>query len=399
MPAPSSTAKRRHPVLQVTLAVLAVQAMVQGLVAHSVVTRGWWDTEWVRLQLRLANPAAANAHSVPWPGWQGWVPSAVTALGSTLALVLLALLVARVGRGWWLLAVAALPLVPFELAPGSWAPPLTNQVAYALVWRAGATEPNTAWAWVSASITALLVALPAATLAAQRSRRPWVSPGQVLGRLVPVGLVFVLWLGWQESAGATPDTYITAWRGLLVVVGAMATTGIVRKWQVLVVLAVLPAFAAGAVRWTTGVDGVPVVVTDPSTLWMSVAAVAGGVFAAIAQPALVAGRRRGWAYWQAMLAADVERRNRARAARAVGVRGAHAAQDEHVQHDEHDDAEDPFDSDLVPDDLSELDVTYVLKIDENGRGELTAAAPPESASVSRRPGRAASARAGGRHRA
>jgi hypothetical protein len=363
MPASRSTAKRRHPVLLVTLAVITVQALVQGLVAHSVVTRSWWDTEWVRLQLRLANPKATDAPSVPWPGWQGWVPSAATALGTTIALVLLALLVARVGRGWWLLAVAVLPLVPLELAPGSWAPPLTNQVAYALVWPAGSTDPNTTWAWVSASITAVLVALPAATLAAQRSRRPWVSPGQVLGRFVPVGLGLLVWLGWEISSGESTDPFTTGWRVLLVLVGGMALTGIVRKWQVAVVLALLPALAAGAVHWTTGVDGVPVVVTDPAAWWMSAAAVAGGLFAALVQPTLAGWWRRGTGYWRAALVEDVERHNEARAARAARKRTEHAAPDELV---------DP-DPGPVADDVSEVDLTDR--------------------------GRAASARSGGRHRA
>jgi hypothetical protein len=361
MPAPRSATKRRHPVLQVTLAVLTVQALAQGLVAHSVVTRSWWDTEWVRLQLRLADPRAADAHRVAWPGWQGWVPSAATALGTTSALVLLALLVARVGRGWWLLVVAALPLVPFELAPGTWAPPLTNQVAYALVWPAGATEPSTTWAWVSASITALLVALPAATLAAAQSRRPWVSPGQVLGRLAPIGLGYLLWQGWESSAGEASDPFAAGWRGLLVVVGAMATTGIVRKWHVLAVLVVLPALAAGGVRWTTGVDGVPVVVTDGGALWLSATAVAGGLWALVLQPALATGWRKGWAYWWATLAADVDRRNEARVWRAMRRQARRAA------------AGEQFDTDLVPDDLSELDLTDRA--------------------------RATSARSGGRHRA
>ena len=374
MPASRPTAKRRHPVLLVTVAVVTVQALVQGLVAHSVVTRGWWDTEWVRLQLRLANPKATYAHSVPWPGWQGWVPSAATALGTTVALVLLALLVVRVGRGWWLLAVAALPLVPFELAPGSWAPPLPNQVAYALVWPAGATDPTTTWAWVSAAITAVLVALPAATLAAQRSRRPWLSPGQVLGRFVPVGLGLLLWLAWESTAGEPADPFSLGWRGLLVLVGGMALTGIVRKWQVLVLLAVLPALAAGAVRWTTGVDGVPAVVTDPAAWWMSAAAVAGGLFAAIVQPTLASWWRRGTGYWRAALAADVDRRNEARAARAL------ARQQRRTRTTE-----------VAAGDDTELDLT-----DEPG--EL-AGATAGGADVSRRPGRAASARSAGRHRA
>ncbi len=374
MPVPRTPAKRRRPVLQVTLAALTVQALVQGLVAHSVVTRSWWGTEWMRLQLHLADPKAAGTHSLPQPGWEGWLPSAATAVGITFALVLLALLVVRVGRGWWLLAVAALPLVPVELEPGSWAPPLPNQVAYALVWPAHSTGPQTTWAWVSASITALLVILPAATLAALRGRRAWIASSEVIGRLFPVGLGFLLWLGWQESAGEPTNPSTAGWRGLLVVIGAMALTGVVRKWQVLVGLAVLPALAAGAVRWTTDVDGVPAVVTDQSALWMSAFAVAGGLFAAVLQPALGRAARRGWAYWRAALAEDVERHNQARQERAARRESLGAGEPVELP-----------DTGLVPDEESELDLTEV--------------AEPVGAAVSRRPARAASARAGGRHRA
>jgi len=223
---PSRTSARSlRPLLQVTLAVICLQALVQGLVAHSVLAQTWWDTEWVRLHLRLAHPGAAYAKRLPQPGWQDWVPSAATAVGSTAALIVLALLVVHSGRGWWLLAVAVLPLVPTELAPGTWAPPLTNQVAYALVWPAGATQPHLTWAWVSAGVTSLLVALPAAALAATGYRRPSVSPGQVLARLFPAALAVLAYVGWQAAAGRSTDPFLAGWYGLLFVVGAMTMTG------------------------------------------------------------------------------------------------------------------------------------------------------------------------------
>ncbi|MFI5100511.1 MAG: hypothetical protein ACHQE5_08360, partial [Actinomycetes bacterium] len=182
------------------------------------------------------------------------------------------------------------------------------------------------------------------------------------------------WLAWESTAGEPADPFSLGWRGLLVLVGGMALTGIVRKWQVLVLLAVLPALAAGAVRWTTGVDGVPAVVTDPAAWWMSAAAVAGGLFAAIVQPTLASWWRRGTGYWRAALAADVDRRNEARAARAL------ARQQRRTRTTE-----------VAAGDDTELDLT-----DEPG--EL-AGATAGGADVSRRPGRAASARSAGRHRA
>jgi hypothetical protein len=312
----------------------------------------------------------------------------VTSLGLTVALVLLALLVARVGRGWWLLAVAALPLVPTELSPGVWAPPLSNQVAYAIVWPAGATEAQSTWAWVSAGITAVLVALPAATLVAMRNRRPWLSPGQVLGRLAPVGLVAAAWLGWRAYNEVPADVLLAGWRTILVIVGALAMTGLVRRGQVLLVLAVLPALAAGVVRWTTSVDGVPQLVVDPAAWWMSAVAVAGGVFAAYLQPRLAYALRSGWWLWRGALHArpDDARNEVPRESPDLVEADAWPRIDD-LQ----------LISALIPDDLSGLvpdepvEVVRIVGIDEaEERAEVA---------VSRRRGRGASGRSAGRHRA
>ncbi len=378
-----------------TVAVLLVQGAVQSLVAHGVATRTWWTSEWVRLQLQLAQPKAPYVqHPAPAPSWRDWVPSATTAVLVTAALVLLALLVARVGRGWWLLAVAALPLLPAELAPGVWAPPLSNQVAYALVWPAGATEPQTAWAWISAAITAVLVAVPAAALAVTRTRQPWASPGLVLGRLAPVGLVAAAWLGWQSYAGHPADVLLASWRTILVVVGALAMTGVVRRGQVLLVLVVLPAFAAGAVRWTTTADGVPTLVLDPAAWWMSAAAVAGGVYAAWLQPRLARALRSGRLLWSDALHAG-EDEDELEAEDERQDDDAHDATLEQVaEHvDEGHALEDLRVPDVqVPDDASGLEPVLVRIV-------VTDADEPASATVSRRRGRGASGRSGGRHRA
>ena len=369
--------------MQVTLAAVAVQCVVQGLVAHSVAAQLWWQTEWVRGQLRVNHPLAAYAQRLPQPGWQSWVPSTATAVLVTVALMLLALLVVRVGRGWWLLLVAALPLVPMEPAAGVWAPPPVNQVAYALLWPAGATAPSTTWAWIAAAITALMVAIPAATLNAMAGRRPWTSGPQILGRLLPAGSAAGLVLAWEAAAGWTPDPWPAGWRATLTVVGALVLTGTLdRRIAFLPVavlpLAVLPALAAGAVRWTTGPDGLTAVVIDPLALWMSAAALAGGVVG-LTQPVLTKWLRRAWSAWREMLAADVAAYNGARAgAVAAGaVRAAHQAADQGG-------AAQPDGADTVPAagdmDNTELDCDRLV-------------------GVSRRPSHAAPARVGGRHRA
>jgi hypothetical protein len=390
-------ARRRHPVRTVTVAVLVTTALVQGLVAHSVASRSWWSSEWVRLQLHHADPSAPYAqHAAPHPGWRDWVPSATTSVLLTAALVLLALLVVRVGRSWWLLLVAGLPLVPMELAPGVWAPPLSNQLAYALVWPAGATEPEVAWAWVSAGMTFVLVALPAATLAVSRTRRPYLSPSLVLGRLVPLGLVAGAWMGWRAYNGVPADALLAGWRTILVVVGALAVTGLVRRGQVLLVLALLPAVAAGVIRWTTGVDGVPRLETDPTAWWMSAAAVGGGVWAAYVQPRLVRGVTWVRGAWHNALHQGIDddatnHRDMGNHAPALDTLPAKELDEAPVL------AVDELEllSLQVPDDLSSLGPERI-RVDEADHRPAYAG---ESAPVSRRRARGASGRSGGRHRA
>src|SRR5262249_46649093 len=55
VPVPTS-AVRRSPVRTVTVAVLAATALIQGLVAHSVALRSWWDSEWARLLVHNSDP-------------------------------------------------------------------------------------------------------------------------------------------------------------------------------------------------------------------------------------------------------------------------------------------------------------------------------------------------------
>ncbi len=319
------TLAQRHPVAVVTSAVLALQAAVQGLVAQSVSSDLWWQTEWVRLNVRLHHPAAAYAQQLPKPGWQTWVPPAVTAVLATAALVGLGLLLARAGRGWWVLLVAALPLVPAELAPGSWGPPLLNQAAYALVWPAGATEPDTTWAWMSAAVTALLITLPATTLTAAVPRRPLVAGRWVLGRLALPGIAAAAVLAWQVNDGTTPDPWTVAWWTLLATTGALAVTGALRPWVAFGWLLVLPALAGGIVRWTTSVDGTSAVLFDWSARTLSFVAVAGGLWA-LGQPAFVHGVRAVTTHWYAAVVADVAARNAARAEKAARAEEVEQAQ-------------------------------------------------------------------------
>jgi hypothetical protein len=398
----TDSAVRRNPVRTVTVAVLVATALIQGLVAHSVALRSWWDSEWVRLLVHNADPTAAyGQHAVPAPGWQVWVPSAATSVLLTSALVLLALLVVRVGRSWWLLAVAALPLVPTELAPGAWAPPLSNQLAYALVWPAGATEPETAWAWVSAAMTAVLVALPAATLAVSRTRTPWLSPGLVLQRLVPVGLAAGLWLGLRAYGGDPAGVLLTGWLTILVLVGALATTGYVRRSQVLLLLAVLPALAAGLVRWTTGVDGVAHLEVDASAWWMSVAAVGGGVWAAYVSTRFSRGVSWVRHAWSQALHQGAETEVDRAEDTTDGRHATVAERDEDSPAVLLDLDELEVDSLVVPDDLSAFGPERI-RVDEGDPLEsaVEAAAPDRAEpAVTRRRGRGASARPGGRHRA
>jgi hypothetical protein len=69
----------------------------------------------------------------------------------------------------------------------------------------------------------------------------------------------------------------------------------------------LPAVAAGLLRWTTGVDGHPTLVSDASAWTASVAAFAGAAWV-VGAPLLGWPVRLWRSQWRAMVAADTERR-------------------------------------------------------------------------------------------
>ena len=209
------------------------------------------------------------------------------------------------------------------------------------------------------------------------------------------------WAGGRTTASPA-DALLAGWRTILVVVGALAVTGLVRRGQVLAVLAVLPALAAGAVRWTTGVDGVPQLETDAMAWWMSAAAVAGGVWAAYLQPRLVRGLSWVRAEWHAALHHDQDAEpDDAPDEYGPGDDGAAAVTGERPAKEL--DLAGPVDLDSldlqsvrVPDDLSELGPERIRIDEADEPGHDGAEAAP---AVSRRRARAASGRSGGRHRA
>jgi hypothetical protein len=303
----------------ITVAVLTLYALLQVAVARSVTTTTWWQTEWVRLQVRVVHPRAPYAQQLPVPGWQAWVPSVITAVLMVGALTALALLTSSAGRGWWLLLVAALPLVPVQLAPGTWAPPLANEVAYALVWPAGATEPSTAWAWVSAAVAAFAVAVPAVALRGLvLHRHPRVHGAIVERRMRPLAVAVAVVLVWNVHADRVPDWSQVGWDAIVALVAAAVVTGALPARRTLPLLLVLPPLAAGALRWTTGPDGTPVVTFDRQLLQLSLVAAA-GVLWVTAQPQLARAVGGGIRGWLDMVRADVAARNAAELARQRAV--------------------------------------------------------------------------------
>jgi hypothetical protein len=280
------------------------------LVSSSTMTSTlWWQSEWLRLRLHHKFPKASFTQPIPGPTWESWLPSATTAYILILALLFLALALVSAGRGRWLFLVAALPLVPAQIAPGTWAPVLTNQVMYAIVWPAGATAPSTAWSWVSAGLEALVIAVPPLALrSVVRECAPAVDMHDVVLRLLPAGVAVAAVVGWNHSAGEPQDWTMLARRGAFVVVGALVLTGGLRRRRILLLLAVLPALAGGVVRWTTGVDGHQAVAYDSSAWALSFALLGGGAWVLV-QPSVARVLRWLRLSWVAMVVADAERRN------------------------------------------------------------------------------------------
>ena len=290
-----------RPVLWATIAVLATYAGLQVMAGRTMTSTLWWQNEWLRIKLAHTYPKSSFAHAVPGPGWQTWLPSATTSFVLVLALVLLGLLMVRANRGWWLLLVAGVPLIPAQIAPETWAPALSNQVMYAMVWPAGATTPVTAWSWISAAVEALVIAVPALALrSVVHERNPRVHSSELLRRLVLPCLVVAAVVSWNISAGEAQDWGMLGQRLAFAAIGAALATGSVRLRVALPALGVLPLVAGGFVRWTTGVDGQPLVVTDAAAWALPVCALCGAAWV-LAEPYLARAFGVARVHWTAMV--------------------------------------------------------------------------------------------------
>jgi len=302
-PAPAASLDPRLVGFGVTALVLGAYAALQLFMTRSSVNFLWWRTELMREQDHFRYPKAPVPAAALQPTWQEWVPTATTAVAVTTALVLLAILMVRSGRGLWLLLVAALPLVPVELAPGVWAPPLANTSAYALVFPPGAIQPDTFWAWMEASLQAFAIVLPAFVIGRMltaRVARVW--GGDVLWRLALPAAVALLVVLWDLGEGLPVDRGTIAHTALLVMIGALVITGTRSRWAAVLGLAVLPAVAGGLVTWTTDVTGQAAVVVDPTAWrWGGLALV--GAAWVLVQPRVRTCVRWTWDYWRAALAA------------------------------------------------------------------------------------------------
>jgi hypothetical protein len=191
--------------------------------------------------------------------------------------------------------------VPTQLAPGVWAPPLSNQVLYALVWPGSATVPSTSWTWVSAAIESLVVALPAVALSAVvLQRRPVLFSADVARRLLPGALAVAAVGIWSVNAGDPPDWGQLGCQVLWAAIGAMLFFGGLRRRVAVPLLVLLPALASGLLRWGPGIDQATTVTTvnvDPAAWGMSVAALV-GIGWVVVQPLTmwpVRHWRRAWA--------------------------------------------------------------------------------------------------------
>jgi hypothetical protein len=308
-PSRSSTRQPKHRLRAVvwgSAAVLAAYAGFQVLVAWSTTTNLWWQSETLRLRMHWQFPKAVISPAQPMASWQAWLPSAATAVFLVLALVAAALAVVCAGRGWWLLLPAAIPLVPTQLVPGVWAPPLSNQVLYALVWPASSTLPSTAWTWVSACIEAVVVALPAVALSAVVvQRRPALFSADVARRQLPGLLAVAAVAVWEVNAQHPPEWGPLGRQVLWAGIGAMVFFGGLRRRVAVPLLVLLPALASGLLRWSAGADGTTSITVDSAAWGLSVAAMVGAGWVAI-QPFTLWPVRRWRQEWAAQLSADQE---------------------------------------------------------------------------------------------
>jgi len=396
--APAASLDPRLVGFGVTAMVLGAYAALQLFMTRSSVNFLWWRTELAREQDHFRYPKAPVPAAALQPTWQEWVPTATTAVLVTTALALLAVLMVRSGRGLWLLLVALLPLVPVELAPGVWAPPLANSSAYALVFPPGAIQPDTFWAWMEATLQSFAIILPAFVIGRMLTNRPArVWGGDVVWRLAGPAVVGFGVVLWDLGEGLPVDRGAVSRTALLVTIGALVITGTRSRWAAVLGLAVLPAVAGGLVTWTTDVTGQALVVVDPTAWRWGGLALLGAAWVLV-QPRVHAGLRWGWDSWRTALegaevkVAEVEvwdvevpevdsdlaptRPLRTRTGRPAGQRTPLRAS---------------RDADVL--ELAEVEVAEV-EVAEVEVAEVEVAEP-----VSRRRGRGAATPVGGRHRA
>jgi len=318
---------RLGPVACGTAAVAATYAGFQLLAGHSAVMSVWWRSQWLRRVLHARSPKTVLGPAPPVPTAADWLGSSVTAVLLVAALGSLALALVAAGRGWWLLLPSALPLMPTQVAPGVWAPELSNQVLYAVVWPAGASQPSIAWSWLSAGVDALVIAVPAAALAVVVvARRPQAFSADVLRRLFPLAVAAALVVTWNWRAGQPQSWTHLAVLGVWALVGALMLSGGLRPWWAVLVLVATAALGQGLLRWTPGLGTQPVAV-DPAAWSAVVAALAAGGWVLVAARA---GHGLRWCVhrWHAMVAADIAARDRQRrtATRRIDLASAGAGQ-------------------------------------------------------------------------
>jgi hypothetical protein len=189
--------------------------------------------------------------------------------------------------------------------------------------------PTAAWAWGSAALAALTVAIPAATLhVASYGRPPLVETRTALGRLAPLALVVGAAVWWRYAEGIAMDGRALVWGALLALTGALVASGLrqprqplVRTGAVVAALALLPPVAAGLLTWSSAVVGAPTWTVDRSTRVFAVVALVGAGWIWL-QPWLARALGRAWLGWWSVVLADAEARSASRAVRRRPSRAA-----------------------------------------------------------------------------
>ena len=191
-------------------------AGLQLVAASTMTSQLWWRSEWVRLQLHHKYPKARVHPALPGPGWQGWVPSAVTAFVLILSPGAAG---AGVGRCRPRLVAAPGRAGPADpVAARSWhlgaraAQP--GDVRRRLAGRGDGAEH--VLGVDSAAIEAVVIAVPAMVLRrwSRNGARPCTPPTPYAGWLPSVVVVGAV-IAWNHSAGEPQDSGTLAGAALL----------------------------------------------------------------------------------------------------------------------------------------------------------------------------------------